>query len=109
MISDGMATEDSFVLSCKSELVKDYVAQTTVSVKLISGVKSVDEFILLNPEPSPFTKFTDDVLDTSRLLQYSPIFFEPVKVSHYPLKLRHKIQLDQRLGDSTIRRLCFGD
>ena len=88
MISDDLSTEDFFLITCESELVEDSAVTGSVSVELVSGVVALQN-LLLNPEPSPFTKFTGDVLDTSRLIQYSPIVFdlEPLKVEKYFLKM----------------------
>lgn len=84
VISDDLSTEDFFLITCESELVEDSAVTGSVSVELVSGVVALQN-LLLNPEPSPFTKFTGDVLDTSRLIQYSPIVFdfEPSKVKKF--------------------------
>ncbi len=81
MISDDLSIEDFFVITCESELVEYSAVSSNISVELVSGVVALQN-LLLNPEPSPFTKFTGDVLDTSRLIQYSPIVFEPLKVDN---------------------------
>jgi len=105
VISDDLSIEDFFVITCESELVEYSAVSSNISVELVSGVVALQN-LLLNPEPSPFTKFTGDVLDTSRLIQYSPIVFEPLKISGSEIRRMEGPVLDLENENRTESDSC---